>query len=469
MGVRIMAPARAPGRIIHTERDVITLRRCFRKAACALLALCLALVLSPVRAEGTDLIRLQERLLTLGFEIGKADGALGPKTSSAIRLAQVLLAESGYDISPTGKPDAETAAQIMREENSDLLKTLLKGSWGSRVQAAQRRLISLNLLRDSADGTFGANTEAAVAAFEEQMDILLPGRVRKDGRLSADEYNLLMGDLGVYGWEAPPFFDDRYPENLKESYLYADHVCLINAQTGETLFEKAADEAAEPASTTKIVTLLTALSLCDPDEVVVIPSAAADVPADSTLVPLRPGETMTMRDLLYAMMIRSGNDAANAIAVLCSGSVEAFAEEMNRLAATLGMGNSHFVNAHGYTAEGHYTTARDLVKAARYGMTHTLFSRIVTCLKYTLPADDPKDVRVLTSKWEIFDPDSEYYIPHAAGIKSGYTSSAGFCFVGAYQENGVTLIAAVMGGPWRNMAWTDLRRLYAYGMAVCGK
>ena len=254
--------------------------------------------------------------------------------------------------------------------------------------------------------------------------------------------------------------------NLKESYLYADHVCLINAQTGETLFEKAADETAEPASTTKIVTLLTALSLCDPDEVVVIPSAAADVPADSTLVPLRPGETMTMRDLLYAMMIRSGNDAANAIAVLCSGSVEAFAEEMNRLAATLGMGNSHFVNAHGYTAEGHYTTARDLVKAARYGMTHTLFSRIVTCLKYTLPADDPKDVRVLTSKWEIFDPESEYYIPHAAGVKSGYASSAGFCYVGAYQENGVTLIAAVLGCRGRNMAWTDLKRLFAYGMKV---
>ena len=175
---------------------------------------------------------------------------------------------------------------------------------------------------------------------------------------------------------------------------------------------------------------------------------------------------MTMRDLLYAMIIRSGNDAANAAAVLCSGSTEAFAEAMNRTAADLGMEHSHFVNAHGYTAEGHYTTARDLVTAARYGLTQTQFREIVTCLKYTLPATEKRDALILNQKWEIFDPESKYYIPHAAGIKSGYTSSAGFCYVGAYQENGVTLIAAVMGCRGRNMAWTDLKRLFAYGMKV---
>jgi len=169
------------------------------------------------------------------------------------------------------------------------------------------------------------------------------------------------------------------------------------------------------------------------------------------------------------MIIRSGNDAASAVAVLCAGSVEAFAEEMNQLAAKLGMENSHFVNAHGYTAEGHYTTARDLVIAAREGMTQPLFSRIVTCLQYTLPATEQRAPLILNLKWEIFDPNSEFYIPHAAGIKSGYTSTAGFCYVGAYQDKGVTLIAAVLGESWRNMAWTDLRRLFAYGMAVTEK
>ena len=178
---------------------------------------------------------------------------------------------------------------------------------------------------------------------------------------------------------------------------------------------------------------------------------------------------MTMEDLLYGMMIRSGNDAANAVAVLCSGSTEAFAEEMNRKAAELGMTNSHFVNPHGYTAEDHYTTARDLVTAARYGMTLEPFRRMATCLVYTMAPTEKRDALVLNLKWEIFDPASPYYIPHAAGIKSGYTSSAGFCYVGAYQENGITLIAAVMGGRGRNMAWTDMKRLFAYGMAVSEK
>ena len=433
---------------------------------CTLLFFCLPFVLMPAHAEETDVAALQKRLLFMGYEIGEADGIMGPKTRSAILLAQTLLTDQRSDINPAGLTDAETVKQIMDEKNTELLRTLLRGSWGSRVREAQTKLIGLNLLWDSADGAYGANTEAAVIAFEEQMEKLLPGRIRRDGRLSSDEYTLLMSDLSAYGFEAPIYFDDDHPENLKEIFLYAKHACLINAVTGETLFEKDADTPAEPASTTKIMTLLTALSLCDPEQTVVIPDAAADVPADSTLVPVTPGETMTMQDLLYGMIIRSGNDAANAVAVLCSGSVEAFAEKMNQVAAGLGMENSHFVNAHGYTQEGHYTTARDLAKAARAGMTQTIFSKIVTCLRYTLPATEMRDSLPVSLKWEIFDPESEYYIPHAAGIKSGYTSTAGFCYVGAYQENGVTLIAAVMGGRWRNMAWTDLKRLFAYGMAV---
>lgn len=432
-----------------------------------MLTLCLVLFSCTVKAEGiVDLTSLQQRLLSLGYEIGKADGILGTKTSSALLLAQTLLSEAGYEVFPTGEPDAVTAELIMKEENSDLLRTLLKGSWGSRVREAQEKLINLNLLQDSVDGKYGANTEIAVMAFEEIMSDHQISVIQKDGRLSTAEYALLMSDLSVYGIEAPIYFDDDKPENLKETFLYAKHACLINAVSGEVLLEKAADEQAEPASTTKIVTLITALSLCNPEETIVIPNEAKDVPADSTLVPVEPGEIMTMKDLLYAMMIRSGNDAANAVAVLCSGSTEAFAEQMNHKAEELGMKNSHFVNAHGYSADGHYTSARDLVTAARYGMTQELFSKIATCLKYTLPATDKREPLVLTLKWEIFDPDSVYYIPHAAGVKSGYTSSAGFCYVGAYQENGVTLIAAVMGGQRRNMAWTDLKRLFAYGMAV---
>ena len=441
----------------------------FRGMLCAALALGILFAPPAGRAEETDLRTLQARLIFLGYEIGKADGVMGPKTSAAVLLAETLLAEAGYGVIPDGIPEPETAALILEEKTADLLRKLIRGSRGSRVREAQKKLNELNLLRESADGVYGANTEAAVQSFEERMNALRPGSCEADGRLAADEYGLLMGDLSVYGFEAPPYFDETHPEQLKETDLYARNACLINAVTGETLFEKAADERAEPASTTKIVTLLTALSMCDPEQEVVIPEAAADVPADSTLVPVVPGERMTMNDLLHGMMIRSGNDAANAVAVLCAGSMEAFTEEMNRTAAELGMTGSHFVNPHGYTAEGHYTTARDLTTAARSGMTQMPFIRIVTCLRYTLPATEKRDALPIANKWELFDPASEYYIPHAAGVKSGYTSSAGFCYVGAYQENGVTLIAAVMGGRYRNQAWTDLRRLFAYGMAAAEK
>ena len=446
------------------------MRLSFRRMICAVLAVGLLLSFLPAQAEGTDTKTLQTRLINLGYEIGKADGIFGKKTSAAIALIQTLLAEQGYDIQSTGIPDAKTVELIMKEDNTELLQMLVKGSWGSRVKEVQQKLIGLDLMRSHADGQYGTNTANAVLAFEKQLAEQLPDQVKPDGKLTTDEYKLLMSDLSKYGFEAPIYYDDTHPETLKGTQLYAKHACLINASTGETLLEKAADEPAEPASTTKIMTLLTALSLCDPDKAVVIPEEAADIPADSTRVPVTPGETMIMRDLLYAMMIRSGNDAANATAVLCSGSVDAFAEEMNKTAAKLGMENSHFVNAHGYTAEGHYTTARDLVKAARYGLTLKEFREIVTCMQYVLPKTEKRNEElVLTQKWEIFNPLSEYYIPNAAGVKSGYTSTAGFCYVGAYQENGITLIAAVMGGQGRNMAWTDLKRLFAYGMAKTNK
>ena len=441
------------------------MRSSFRRMICVVLASCLLLSFLPAQAEGTDIKTLQTRLLDLGYEIGKADGIFGKKTSAAIALAQTLLADQGFDVMPTGSPDAKSVELIMKEENSELLQMLVKGSWGSRVKEVQQKLIGLNLMRSHADGQYGTNTETAVLAFEKQLAEQFPDQIKPDGKLTTDEYKLLMGDLSKYGFEAPIYFDDTHPETLKETHLYAKHACLINASTGETLLEKAADEQAEPASTTKIMTLLMALSLCDPDKAVVIPEEAANVPKDSTLVPVTPGETMTMRDLLYGMMIRSGNDAANAVAVLCSGSTEAFVEKMNETARKLGMENSHFVNPHGYTAPGHYTTARDLVTAARYGLTQQEFREIVTCLKYTLPKTEKREPLEVNVKWEIFNPLSEYYIPNAAGVKSGYTSTAGFCYVGAYQENGITLIAAVMGGQGRNMAWTDLKRLFAYGMA----
>jgi D-alanyl-D-alanine carboxypeptidase (penicillin-binding protein 5/6) len=175
---------------------------------------------------------------------------------------------------------------------------------------------------------------------------------------------------------------------------------------------------------------------------------------------------MRKQDLLYGLMIRSGNDAANALAVIDAGSVEAFVERMNAKARELGMYESNFANPHGYHDENHYTTAYDLSLAARTGLTDPEFCRIVTCLEYTLPPTKKRDALPIHNTYEIFDPESPYYLPYAAGVKSGFTSAAGFCFVGAAQKDGRTLIAVILGAPSRNAAWTDLRRLYEYGFAL---
>ena len=174
-----------------------------RRLLCVILIICLSLFFLPVNAENTDVKMLQERMLSLGYEIGKADGIPGEKTSSAILLAQTLLSDKGYDVLLTGSPDTKTVDLIMQEENSKLLQTLLRGSWGYRVKEAQRKLIELNLLQDSVDGKYGANTEKAVIAFEEWLAERVPDQVNKDGRLSVAEYSLLMSDLSVYGYEAP--------------------------------------------------------------------------------------------------------------------------------------------------------------------------------------------------------------------------------------------------------------------------
>ena len=435
-----------------------------------ILCLILALMLLPAAALGATLkngstgekvVQLQEWLIELELLTGKADGIYGAQTASAVETAQWLLQSAGYSITPDGVAGEQTLSLLFDEAAEAALRTLRKGSRGERVKALQNRLIDLGLLTGAADGAFGSRTEKAVLAFQQQMQLDQP-----DGIVSPALFKLMESDVSAAFPHAPIYFDESEPLSLTTDVLYAPSCILIDAPSGEALLERSADERMYPASTTKILTLLLALEYGKLDETVTIPKSAANIPADSSLVPVYPGEKMTMRDLLYGLMIRSGNDAANAVGELCAGSVEAFVQEMNALAAELGMQNSHFVNPHGYHDENHYTTARDLAIAARKGLTDPVFCEIVTCMNYTLPATTKREPLALQNIWELFDPASEYYIPGAAGVKSGYTSAAGFCYVGAAQRDGRTLIAVVLGEPTRSRAWIDLRRLFEYGFAL---
>ena len=239
------------------------------------------------------------------------------------------------------------------------------------------------------------------------------------------------------------------------------------------LFEKNADELMYPASTTKIMTAYIALQMADLDnDIVTVSQNAIDlVPATYTKVPLVAGEQVNMLDLINAMMVVSGNDAANAIAEYISGSIDAFAGLMNQTAQMLGCSEStHFTNPSGVQDTSHYTTARDMAIIAQAAMQDSRFREIVSNTTYDMPASEKEDGsaahprRTLVGKTNILNPESDYYYRYAIGIKTGYTYDAGYCFVGAANNGGIELISVVLyDGDTRR--YIDTKRLFEYGFS----
>lgn len=442
-----------------------------RKAAFILLIMLILLAGRTLAAElaqgssGKKVSSLQLRLIELELLSGEADGIYGPQTAAAVAEAQRLLQADGYAVEQTGAVDENTWALLHEPEAEEALRTLRVGSKGERVKALQNRLLDLKLFDGYADGSFGALTEAAVQKFQERMNRDSSAGIIVNGVATPEILELIQSDLSSY-FSAPIYYDENEPLSLVADELYAKSCILMDAVTGETLFESNADQRMYPASTTKIMTLLLALENEELDKQVTIPSCAADVPSDSSLVPVYPGEKMKMQDLLYGLMMRSGNDAANAVAEICAGTVEQFVQKMNERAQELGMTSTFFANPHGYHDDSHVSSARDLATLARYGLTMPDFCDIVTCLSYVMPSTGKRDELLLANSYEIFDASSEYFIQGAAGVKSGYTSRAGFCYVGAAQQDERTLIAVILGVPTRNRAWIDLKRLFDYGFAL---
>lgn len=251
--------------------------------------------------------------------------------------------------------------------------------------------------------------------------------------------------------------------------IVAETAILIDANTGSVLFEKNADRAMYPASTTKIMTCLLALEYGHLDDVITIPQEAADVPKDSSLMPVTVGEEMTMRDLLYGLMLHSGNDSANAIAALVGGSVDAFVEKMNARAAQIGMSGTHYANAHGYHADDHYTTARDMALLAQEAMCNETFREIVNTPGYIIEPTNKRSERLkMVNSNLMLLSGSEYYYEDVIGIKTGYTGAAGQTFVFAAERDGAFLIGVVMKTADNKDAaqrWIDTAALLDYGFS----
>lgn len=260
-------------------------------------------------------------------------------------------------------------------------------------------------------------------------------------------------------------WDERHPELLDGDMLYAQSAILIEATTGETIFAKNADEIMYPASTTKILTAYLALQMGDlaNDEVTISQTAVDLVPATYTRIPVSEGETVTLKDLIAATLVRSGNEGANAIAEYFGGSVDGFADLMNDAARMLGCSEStHFTNPSGVHDENHYTTVRDMAIIARAAMMNQEFADIVRKNTYDMPASNKHPARQLVGQTAILNPESDYYYRDCIGVKTGFTNRAGYCYVGAAERNGINLISVVFYSS-RIGRWTDTKKLFEYG------
>ena len=266
--------------------------------------------------------------------------------------------------------------------------------------------------------------------------------------------------------ESPADYDKSLPMLLTGAHLNAHAAVLLDGVTGDVLFRKNAAERMYPASTTKVMTLMLALeSGISLDTPVIVPQQAAQIPSDSTLVPVFPGDQLSFRDLLYGFMLSSGNDGANAVAVLVAGSLEGFVDRMNRRAEDLGCKGTHFANPHGYHEEDHYTTAEDLALITREALKSDIFKDIVATTSYTMTvvrSGDTINPKVYNTN-VMLRPDSSYYYADCIGIKTGTHSLAGNCFVGAAERDGIQMISVVLKCPQSSQKWVDTIRLFDYG------
>lgn len=212
---------------------------------------------------------------------------------------------------------------------------------------------------------------------------------------------------------------------------------LIEATTGRVLYEKNAYSKMPMASTTKIMTAIVAIENCDLDETVIVGQNASGVEGSS--IWLSVGESMSLSDMLFGLMLASGNDAAIAIAEHVGGSVEEFVGMMNKCAADLGAYNTNFVNPNGLPAEGHYTTAYDLALISAHAMSLPYFCEIVKTQYKKIPWEGHEWDRVVKNKNKIL-----WNYDGGNGVKTGYTKAAGRCLSAAAQRDGMQLISVVL-------------------------
>ena len=290
---------------------------------------------------------------------------------------------------------------------------------------------------------------------------------------SVNAMNVMMNeDAAVTGRRLSVVQADADPaEKLPEAPgVSARGAVLIEGMSGRVLYEKNKDTKMYPASTTKIMTALLAVESAEDADIEGTPESETEgflkkkvrvpdeaIGAEGSSIYLKKGEMITLEDLLYGMMLRSGNDAALAVAALTGGRVEDFTVMMNERAASLGMKNTHFCNPNGLQDEKHVSTAYDMALLAREAMKHDIFRQLAGTKVWNASREGADNYNYFYNKNKtVFQYDG------ATGIKIGYTKAAGRCLVASAQKNGMELIAVVLDDPnW----FQDAYALFDYGFA----
>lgn len=245
-------------------------------------------------------------------------------------------------------------------------------------------------------------------------------------------------DDEILGIKAPGFASSLcVPETEEELFsdgVNAEAFALFDVDKASILSQKNLFEKVYPASTTKIMTCLLALELCDLNEYVTVPEESKITVSGSSMADLKPGDRMKMEDMLHALMVPSGNDAAAAIAVYIGGSLDNFAEMMNRRARELGATHTHFVNPHGLPDEDHYTTVYDMYLIFNEAIKNEDFCRIASCGEYSADFTNSIELTDRTAVWTSGNGfyNGKYRLKDGLSVvagKTGHTNAAGFCLV----------------------------------------
>jgi D-alanyl-D-alanine carboxypeptidase len=229
--------------------------------------------------------------------------------------------------------------------------------------------------------------------------------------------------------------------------ISAQKAILMDGTTGRILYEKDAHSRSLIASTTKIMTALVVCEQCNVLDRMRIPKEAVGIEGSSLY--LREGEVLTVQELLYGLMLQSGNDAAVALAIYCGGTMEGFVQLMNDKAASLGLTNTHFENPHGLDSPGHFSSARDLAVLASYAMENPIFAKTVSTKTVRIGERSLRNHNKLL--WRV---------DGAEGVKTGYTIAAGRILVSSAQRQGRRLIAVTIND---GNDWKDHEQLLAEG------